>query len=404
MVANQQADHAKKSGALTIAICFLIAVIEGIDIQVAGVVASGIKDSFGLSASQLGVFFSAGIIGLLPGSFFGGRYADKVGRKTVLVWSVAIFAVFTLATVWAQNYTQLLILRFLAGAGLGAAMPNLIALATESVEERFRGRAVCLMYCGMPLGAVFISYISTLGAGPTEWKTAFMVGGLLPILILPIMIKFLPESREFLAMKEVQQAPAKVSELFSADNRARTLLLWGSYFFTLMVVYIMMNWLPSLFTELGFTRKDGSTAQMYFQAGAFIGTIVLGVLVDRINKGFVVVLMYAGILAGLLCLNSSSSLMGLFLSCALLGTFTIGGQGVLYALASIVYPTQVRGLGVGSAAAVGRIGAMLGPMIAGQLLASGAGAAGVISAAVPGIILAALMMLWVVTRGAKKVA
>jgi AAHS family 3-hydroxyphenylpropionic acid transporter len=396
----------KRHAIITIAICFLIAVIEGIDIQAAGIAAAGIREAFGLSSSQLGIFFSAGILGLLPGALLGGRYADVIGRKMILIWAVAIFAVFTLCTVWVNSFYSLLLVRFLAGAGLGAAMPNLIALVSESVSLKNRGRAVGLMYCGMPIGAILVSLLAAYDS-QGQWQTIFIVGGLAPLLVIPIMIKFLPESKEFLRTKledkSSQQAQGSFKDLFKKPYAGQTLLLWASYFFTLMVVYIMLSWLPSLFMELGFSRQQGSMAQVFFQMGAAVGTVVLGVLMDRWNKAYVIILMYVGILAGLFSLNGASSLTAMYAAAALMGTFTIGGQGVLYAFGSIVYPTEIRATGIGSAAAVGRIGAMLGPAIAGQLLAMGSGAAGVISAAIPGILISALFML-IVIRKLKQVA
>lgn len=390
-----------KHSIITVAICFLIAVIEGIDIQAAGIAAAGVRETFALNSSQLGVFFSAGILGLLPGALIGGHYSDRIGRRMVLIWSVTVFAIFTLCTVWVNGFYSLLLVRFLAGAGLGAAMPNLITLASEAVTAENRGRAVGLMYCGMPLGAAILSYIASLDFG-TNWKNIFYLGGILPIVIVPIMIKFLPESREFLKTRfqEKAQATSKSSfkDLFRQNYTGRTLLLWGSYFFTLMVVYIMLSWLPSLFMELGFSRKEGSTAQFFFMVSATIGTVVLGMLTDRWNKAYVIVLMYGGILAGLLSLNAAGSLTQMYWAAALTGAFVIGCQGVLYAFGSIVYPTEIRATGVGTAAAVGRIGAMLGPAIAGQLLAMGSGATGVISAAIPGIIISALFMLLVIRK------
>ena len=380
------------------------AVIEGIDIQAAGVAAAGIKEYFSLNASQLGLFFSAGILGLLPGALIGGRYADRIGRKKVLIASVTIFAFFTLCTVWVNSFYSLLLVRFLAGAGLGAAMPNLIALASESVSVKNRGRAVGLMYCGMPVGAIIVSLLAAQLASSdmaSSWKTIFYVGGLVPLIVVPLMIKFLPESREFLkAQKEAKSTDKALSykDLFSREYAPRTLLLWVSYFFTLMVVYIMLSWLPSLFTELGFTRKDGSMAMVYFQIGAAIGTVTLGMLIDRWNKAYVIILMYVGILIGLFSLNGASTLNMMFVAAAIMGTFTIGGQGVLYAFGSFVYPTHLRGQGVGAASAVGRIGAMLGPAIAGQLLAMGSGAAGVVSAAIPCIVISAIIMVLLTRR------
>ena len=391
-----------KHSVITVAICFLIAVIEGLDIQAAGIAAAGIREAFGLDSSQLGVFFSAGILGLLPGALIGGRYSDRIGRKKVLIWSVAVFALFTLCTVWVNSFNSLLLVRFLAGAGLGAAMPNLITLASEAVKPENRGRAVGLMYCGMPVGAAILSYIASLDFG-SDWKNIFYLGGLLPIIVLPIMIKFLPESREFLKAQNTTQTTTATTQgsfkdLFNSQNLMRTCLISVSYFFTLMVVYIMLSWLPSLFMELGFSRKEGSTAQFFFMMSATVGTIVLGMLTDRWKKAYVIILMYGGILAGLFCLNAASSLTQMYLASALVGAFVIGCQGVLYAFGSIVYPTEVRATGVGMASAVGRVGAMLGPTIAGQLLAAGFGAAGVISAAIPCIVISAVFMLSLVRR------
>ncbi|GAA5181231.1 3-(3-hydroxy-phenyl)propionate transporter MhpT [Acinetobacter kookii] len=392
-----------KHAIVTVAICFLIAVIEGLDIQAAGIAAAGIREHFGLDSSQLGVFFSAGILGLLPGALIGGRLADRIGRKKVLIWSTATFAVFTLCTVWVNSFNTLLAVRFLAGAGLGGAMPILITLASEAVSPKNRGRAVGLMYCGMPVGAAILSLIAATEFG-ANWKNVFYLGGLLPILVIPLMMVFLPESKEYLKAQnktaaELAAAPqGSFKDLFNSDNLLRTICIWVSYFFTLMVVYIMLSWLPSLFMELGFTRKDGSTAQFYFMVTATIGTIILGMLTDRWKKAYVILLMYGGILAGLLALNGANSLNQMYMAAALAGAFVIGCQGVLYAFGSIVYPTEVRGTGVGVASAVGRIGAMLGPVIAGQLLTAGFGAAGVITAAIPCIIISAVCMLILVNR------
>jgi MFS transporter, AAHS family, 3-hydroxyphenylpropionic acid transporter len=397
---NHQSN--KKHAIVTVAICFLIAVIEGLDIQAAGIAAAGIKAHFGLDSSQLGIFFSAGILGLLPGALVGGRFADRIGRKKVLIVSTAIFAVFTLCTVWVNSFGSLLAVRFLAGAGLGAAMPILITLASEAVSPQNRGRAVGLMYCGMPVGAAILSLVASTSFG-ADWKNIFYLGGLLPIVVIPVMMLFLPESKEFLKAQtqskdEPEQVKASFKDLFNSDNVLRTLLIWVSYFFTLMVVYIMLSWLPSLFTELGFSRKEGATAQFYFMVSATVGTVILGMLTDRWKKAYVIVLMYGGILAGLFALNGANSLTQMYMASALVGAFVIGCQGVLYAFGSIVYPTEVRGTGVGVASAVGRVGAMLGPMIAGQLLTAGFGAAGVISAAIPCILISAIFMLVLVNR------
>jgi AAHS family 3-hydroxyphenylpropionic acid transporter len=394
---EQQMITEKGSSPLTVLLCFVVAIIEGLDLQAAGIAASGIKQFFSLNPEQLGLFFSAGILGLLPGTLLGGRYADQVGRKTVLIISVAVFALFTLMTAWVNSYSTLLLVRFLAGMGMGAAMPNLITLAAEAVSQPQRGRAVALMYCGMPVGAIILSLWAA--HDPTgNWKSIFYLGGIAPLLVIPLLMFSLHESREFLHVVQQRVSVDNVQEvgfksILTGAYLLRTGLLWISYFFTLMVVYIMLSWLPSLFMELGFSRQQGSMAQMYFMIGAFFGTVVLGILIDRWNKVLVVVLMYIGIVCGLLSLNAATSLSQIYLAAALTGTFTIGGQGVLYAYGSFVYPAHLRGTGLGAASAVGRCGAMLGPIVAGFIVASGAGASGVFLAAIPGIVLSVILMV-----------
>lgn len=357
---------------MTIVICFLIAFIEGIDLQSAGVAAAGVREHFALDTQSLGLFFSAAILGLLPGGLIGGRLGDRMGRKKILMIAVALFGLFSILTAWVTSFNGLLFARFMTGVGLGAALPNLVALASEAVDEKARGRAISLMYCGMPIGGIAVSLLASTAIA-TDWKVIFYVGGALPLLVLPMMWWFLPESKAFLAAKQNNSQQAAFSELWSQHFRAPTLLLWVGYFFTMMVVYMLLNWLPSLLMDLGFQKQQATLVQMFFSVGAFIGTIGLGILVDRWKMKNVIVLMYSGIVLGLTALNTFESVYAMYFAGALVGCFTIGGQMVLYALGSQVYPTQMRGTGVGTAMTVGRFGAMAGPAVAGQVLVMGSG-------------------------------
>lgn len=390
----EQQQNTQRNAVMTILICFLIAFIEGIDLQSAGVAAAGVSLHFALDKSSLGLFFSAAILGLLPGGLVGGRLGDRIGRKKVLIISVALFGLFSIFTALVTSYSGLLFARFMTGMGLGAALPNLVALASEAVSEKARGRAISLMYCGMPIGGIAVSLLASTALA-ADWKVIFYVGGVLPLLVIPLMMAFLPESRAFLATQQSTNTAnqSKFSDLFNQYFRMPTLLLWVGYFFTMMVVYMLLNWLPSLLMDLGFQKKDATMVQMFFSVGAFIGTIVLGVLVDRWKMKNVILLMYSGIILGLVALNSFSTVNAMYFAGALVGCFTIGGQMVLYALGSQVYPTQMRGTGVGTAMTVGRFGAMAGPAVAGQFLAMGNGATGLIATCIPGIIIAAVLIL-----------
>ena len=390
----EQQQNTQRNAVMTILICFLIALIEGIDLQSAGVAAAGVSAHFGLDKSSLGLFFSAAILGLLPGGLIGGRLGDRIGRKKVLIIAVALFGLFSILTAWVTSYSGLLFARFMTGLGLGAALPNLVALASESVSDKARGRAISLMYCGMPIGGIAVSLLASTQLA-ADWKVIFYVGGVLPLMVIPLMMAFLPESRAFLATQQSADTAqqSKFSDLFNQYFRMPTILLWVGYFFTMMVVYMLLNWLPSLLMELGFQKKDATMVQMFFSVGAFVGTIVLGLLVDHWKMKNVILLMYSGIILGLIALNSFSTVNAMYFAGALVGCFTIGGQMVLYALGSQVYPTQMRGTGVGTAMTVGRFGAMAGPAVAGQFLAMGNGATGLIATCIPGIIIAAVLIL-----------
>ena len=375
----EQQHNTQRNAVMTILICFLIAFIEGIDLQSAGVAAAGVGAHFSLDKPALGLFFSAAILGLLPGGLVGGRLGDRIGRKKVLIISVALFGLFSILTAWVTSYSGLLFARFMTGVGLGAALPNLVALASEAVSEKARGRAISLMYCGMPIGGIAVSLLASTSLA-ADWKVIFYVGGVLPLLVIPLMMWFLPESRAFLATQQADQQLAKIkfSDLFNHYFRTPTLLLY---------------WLPSLLMELGFKKQEATMVQMFFSVGAFFGTIVLGILVDRWKMKNVILLMYSGIVLGLIALNSFETVTAMYFAGALVGCFTIGGQMVLYALGSQVYPTQMRGTGVGTAMTVGRFGAMAGPAVAGQFLAMGSGATGLIATCIPGIIIAAVLIL-----------
>ena len=382
--------------ARTIGLCFLVALMEGLDLQAAGIAAQGMAAAFELDKLQMSWVFSAGIFGLLPGAFAGGWLADRIGRKRVLMASVGLFGVFSLATALAWDFNSLLVARCLTGVGLGAALPNLIALTSEVAGPRLRGTAVSLMYCGVPLGAALAALIgiADLAGG---WQVVFYVGGVVPLLIVPLLGLYLPESQQF---RNVQgEAPIGVVRgLFREGAALPTTLIWVSYFFTLMVVYILINWLPSLVIGQGFTGRQASWVMLALQIGAAAGTLFLGWVMDRLPAWALSALIYVGILVSLTALGLASHLPGMLAAGFIAGFFATGGQCVLYALAPHFYRPSIRATGVGSAVAIGRLGAMSGPLVAGTMLALGTGTAGVMLASAPGIVIAAVAMFYLSVR------
>ncbi|WP_042268141.1 3-(3-hydroxy-phenyl)propionate transporter MhpT [Paraburkholderia heleia] len=397
---NSSAGEGGSSSKATIALCLAIALLEGLDLQSAGVAGPRMAKEFHLAVAQMGWAFSAGAIGLLPGAALGGRFADRFGRKRVLMWSVALFGLFSLATTMVWNFESLLVARLLTGLGLGAAMPNLIALCSEAAGEQQRSTAVGAMYCGMPFGAAIAAVIGMLGTGDAGWRHVFYVGGLGPIVMVPLLGLFLRESQQFVAAqasKVAKEGAPGVTQALWLEGRARTTIaLWISYLGTLIVLYFLMNWLPSMVLARGLTRVQSNLVLMLFNIGGGIGAVAIATIMDRFGRRGTVIGMYVGIVAALTLLASAGGASSTAVGGLLCGFFIVGGQSVLYALAGHAYPTEVRGTGVGAAVAVGRLGSILGPLVAGQLFALGQSPSMLVGSSIPLVVIAALAALSVV--------
>ncbi|MFL9961974.1 3-(3-hydroxy-phenyl)propionate transporter MhpT [Paraburkholderia sediminicola] len=399
----RQSTNTSESSALTIGLCLIVALLEGLDLQSTGIAAPRMAREFHLAVAQMGWAFSIGALGLLPGAAIGGRLADKLGRKRVLMLSVALFGIFSLATTQVWDLNSLLAARFLTGLGLGAAMPNLIALCSEAAKPDQRNTAVGAMYCGMPFGAALAAVIGIVSPGDEGWRHIFYVGGVGPLLVLPLLALFLRESAQFVAAWSSGSGSRKPSTtvaraLWQEGRGATTIALWISYLGTLIVLYFLINWLPSLVLSRGLTRVQSGVVQMMFNIGGGFGAIAIASLMDRIGRRRTVGGMYLGIVVALAALVGASGGASMAWGGLLAGLFLVGGQSVLYALASSLYPTEVRGTGVGAAVAVGRVGSILGPLIAGQLLAIGQGASVLLSASIPLIAIAAVAAWLVVSK------
>ncbi|CAH0199004.1 AAHS family 3-hydroxyphenylpropionic acid transporter [Pseudomonas frederiksbergensis] len=394
-------DTPSRRTTLTIALCFIVALIEGFDLQAAGTAAAGLRQTFALDPKMMGWVFSAGIIGLLPGAFFGGWIADRIGRKKILIGAVLLFGVFSLNTAYVSSFSGLLLARFMTGLGLGAALPNLIALCAEAVGEQRRGTAISIMYAGVPLGGALAAVVAMLFA--EHWQMTFIIGGLVPLLVVPLMVLLLPESSAFRQQQDsVNVARASTGQALFGEDRTRvTLALWLSYFFTLTVMYMLLNWLPSLLLEQGFSKPQAGLVQMLFNIGGALGSLLGGLLLDRCNGIKVVLFVYAGLLAALAGVGLSVGIVPMAIAGFSAGLFVMAAQLVLYALAPPSYPTSVRATGVGAAVAIGRLGSVAGPLAAGQILAAGAGTTGVLLATSPGLLIAALAIISVIARSAE---
>ncbi|ETR87620.1 sugar (and other) transporter family protein [Acinetobacter baumannii CI86] len=380
-------------------LCFAIAIFEGFDLQSMGVAAPRMRAEFMLDNAQMAWAFSAAILGTLPGAILGGRFADIVGRKKILIFSILLFGIMSLLTAYAANFSLLLLIRFCTGLGMGGALPMMITLASEAVPDQHKGTAVSVMYSGIPFGGLLTSVVAMSLAGDAEWRHIFYIGGIAPILLIPLIMRFLPESNDYLQRKvQAQQTTPFFEVLFAKERRMSTIQLWISFFCTLVVLYFLLNWLPLLMGAQGLSKLQANYVQMGYNVGGILGSILMGVLLDKLRMSFVIKLIYLGILFSLCCLAISPTVALLALSAVGCGLFIVGGQSALYGLAAMYYPTEMRGTGVGAAVAIGRIGSFAGPLMAGFLLSLGQSSTIVIGSSIPVILIAAISALLLVKK------
>lgn len=401
-----------------VALCALIAILDGFDTQSIGYAAPRIADDWGIQSAAFGPIFSAGLFGLAAGNLIFGPIADKLGRKPVIVIATAVFGSLTLLTAWVDTLNQLLILRFLAGIGLGAALPNIIALTCEYAPTRLRATAVMIMICGFPLGSTIGGLISAPLMDAFGWRAIFIMGGIIPLLLLPLLLSSLPESIRFLALgghshekigqilhqivpgasvadfiadiraeKSVAPQGNTVPQLFTGGRAATTALLWFAFFNSLLVYYFLVTWLPTLIHDAGQSLNLAILATAVLNLGGVAGAFVLARFLDKYSPFIVLGLTYTASAIFVAMLAFGATIVPiLIVAAALCGFAASGGAIGSNALAAALYPTPIRSTGVGWALGVGRAGAILGPLIAGFLLGFGwTPKAIILSAALPAL-------------------
>jgi len=367
---------------MAVGLCFLVAVLEGFDIQAMGVAAPKLGPQFALDARQMGWVFSISNFGLVIGASFGGWLADWWGRKPVLLGAVAVFGCFTLATALAGDYQWLLGVRFCAGLGFGAALPNMMAIAAEISRPEKAASTAAAMFCGMPVGGGLAAMTTQLLPADFDWRTLFILGGVLPILLIPALVRWMPET---LVQGTVNRAQGtSVARTLFGDGRATpTLLLWLAFLPTLLILYLFLNWLPTLVIAKGLERAVAPQASLAFNFGSVAGALIIGRLVDRFRFRWPLTLAYLLLIVSLVLLSAANGHATLIALSGAVGFCLLGANYALYGVAPAYYPPAIRGTGSGASIAVGRMGSIAGPLLAGQLIGIGTSAAGVVQYMVP---------------------
>jgi len=372
----------RDSVAVTVGLCFLVAVLEGFDIQAMGVAAPRLAPQFALDARQMGWVFSISNIGLVIGASFGGWLADMSGRKPVLIGAVAVFGCFTLGTAFTGGYESLLAVRFCAGLGFGAALPNLMAIAAEISRPERAASTAAAMFCGMPFGGGLAALTTQLLPTGFDWRILFFLGGALPLVLIPALRRWMPET---LMRGPATRPPARqvAHALFSEGRAMPTLLLWLAFLPTLLILYLFLNWLPTLMIAKGFDSAVAPRASLAFNFGSVAGALLIGWLVDRFQFRWPLTLAYLALIVMLILLASSREMGIAIVLSGGVGFFLLGANYALYGVAPAYYPQRIRGTGSGASIAVGRVGSIAGPLLAGLLMGGGTSAASVVQYMVP---------------------
>jgi AAHS family 3-hydroxyphenylpropionic acid transporter len=374
---------------VTVGLCFFIAVLEGFDIQAMGVAGPRVAGEFGFAPDQMKWIFSISNIGLVIGASLGGWLADKWGRKPVFIAATATFGAFTVLTATAGSYEVFLMVRFCAGLGFGAALPNMMAIAAETSRPERAAITAAMMFCGMPVGGGTSALVTQLLPAGYDWRVLFLIGGVLPVLLVPALAKLMPETL-------VRHAGRKASgvgvmrALFGEGRAAASLLLWLTFLPTLLILYLFLNWLPTLVTANGFDAATAPRPSMAFNFGSVAGALVFGYLADRFHFRWPITFAYLALIGSLLGLSWTTSPDITIALSAAVGFFLLGANYALYGVAPVYYPAAIRGTGSGASVAVGRVGSIIGPLIPGILLSGGSTASAVVFYMVPVAAMAAV--------------
>ena len=393
-------SSATVSHARTLTLCFLACLVEGFDLQSAGLLAGKYAVDLGFGPAAVGLSFSANTFGLLIGAPIGGVMGDRIGRKWSLVSAMVFFALGSLATAASTGGEMFHLARFLTGMGLGGALPNLIAVVAEAGPvERTTRRVTVLTACipiGAAIGAVILSVFPTVG-----WRAAFAAGGWLPLALSVLFALRLSETQAFKAARSMAAHGHPVGadgKLFGPGRTVITLALWMAFFATLAANYMLLNWVPSLATRLGLSRFEVTAANLSYVLGSVAGALLLGLNLTKpvVQRQFPLAYLL-GLVGVVWVALAGNDTVQLCAALALAGAFIAGCQFVLYGFAPTLYPAPVRAKGVGASIAAGRVGAVAGPGLAGLILGAGGSPATVVLSLVP-IVLLALGSAFLVTR------
>ncbi|KAB1590716.1 MFS transporter [Burkholderia cepacia] len=376
--------------------CALIIVFDGYDLAVAGIALPAIMKEMGVNPAQAGFMVSSALFGMMFGNIVFGTVAERIGRRRAIAACLTLFSVFTAAAGLAPTPVLFGVARFLAGIGIGGVMPNVIAHMTEYAPRRMRNTLVTLMFSGYSVGGMLAAVMGKGMIDAHGWQSVFVAAGA-PVLLVPLLMKWMPESLPFLIrhgrtdeLARIAQrldpayrrqpgdcyvvprvdhtGNAPVRQLFDDGRGFSTVMFWIACFMCLFMVYALSSWLTRLMAGAGYSLGSALTFVLVLNAGAMAGAIGGGWLADRLPIKTVLVSMYLLAAVSITLLGYPMPTALLFVLVGLAGASTIGTQIVNCAYAGQFYPMAIRSTGIGWTLGVGRSGAILAPIVIGVLV------------------------------------
>lgn len=358
-----------RTALLIVGLCFAINMVDGMDVVIMSYIAPALARDWGVAPDAMGVVFSAGLAGMAIGGIFIAPLADRLGRRRIILTALALMSAGMVASGYVSGLWELVAARVLVGSGIGTVLAAMAALAAEAAPEGRRDMAVGIVQAGYPLAAVFTGLIAAHMLPIWGWQKLLLIAGAATVIMLPLTWFVLPD-RQVRATD--QAAQASVGTLIGPALRARTLLLWVAVFTGLMVLYFIVSWIPKLSIEAGLSETNGIYAGALYNFGAFVGTMSMSVLSTRVPLGRIIPTFLITSGAAMMIFGSISMSVPMTLFVAfVIGVTLQGGYNGMWPLAAAIYPENCRATGIGWAVAVGRGGAVIGPLFGGFLMASG---------------------------------
>ena len=388
-----------KNPTIILILCWLALLLDGFDLVVLGVaIPSMMEDSrWSFGPAEATLVSTSGLIGMMIGALVISFLTDKFGRRRVMMFAVALFSVFTLILAFTTNVALFTLLRFLAGAGLGGALPTGISLVTEFRGVTKSGSASTILMTGYHVGAVATAFLGILMIEPLGWHSLFVAGAAPALVLLPAMYFLLPESQQYL-MTVGRESEARdianeynislddelgdkhaaelensstLKALLSPAFRRNTLAIWGTSFMGLLLVYGLNTWLPQIMRDADYDLGNSLAFLMVLNIGAVVGLIISGNIADRYSPRKTCLVWFAASAVFLALLAVKLPLIALYTMIFLTGIFVFSSQVLVYGFVAENHPASVRASAMGLSAGIGRMGAISGPMVGGLLVAQG---------------------------------